>query len=53
MSSTAQTVEVSGAAPVVNTTSASISTAFSQMEYAQLPNPGGDLTNIAQPRPAR
>jgi len=51
LSSTAQTVEVTGAAPVVDTTSASISTAFSQMEYAQLPNPGGDLTNIAQTAP--
>src|SRR5208283_4369084 len=51
MSSTAQTVEVTGAVPVVDTTSASINTAFSQMEYAQLPNPGGDLTNIAQTAP--
>src|SRR5208337_1451533 len=51
MSATAQTIEVTGAVPVVNTTSASISTAFSQMEYAQLPNPGGDLTNIAQTAP--
>src|SRR5271166_5106631 len=51
LSATAQTVEVTGAVPVVNTTSASISTAFSQMEYAQLPNPGGDLTNIAQTAP--
>src|SRR5271157_2843788 len=51
LSSTAQTVEVTGAVPVVNTTSASISTAFSQVEYAQLPNPGGDLTNIAQTAP--
>src|SRR5271166_3429481 len=51
MSSTAQTVEVTGAVPVVDTTSASISTAFSQMEFAQLPNPGGDLTNIAESSP--
>src|SRR5271157_356239 len=51
MSSTAQTIEVTGAVPVVNTTSASINTAFSPVEYAQLPNPGGDLTNIAQTAP--
>src|SRR5208337_672215 len=51
MSSTAQTIEVTGAVPVVNTTSASINTTFSQMEYAQLPNPGGDITNIAQSTP--
>src|SRR5271166_938829 len=51
MSATAQTIEVTGAVPVVSTTSASINTAFSQMEYAQLPNPGGDLTNIAQTAP--
>src|SRR5271157_3118130 len=51
MSTTAQTIEVTGAMPVVNTTSASISTPFSPMEYAQLPNPGGDLTNIAQSSP--
>jgi hypothetical protein len=51
MSATAQTIEVTGAAPVVNTTSASIATAFSPVEYAQLPNPGGDLTNIAQTAP--
>ena len=51
LSTTAQTVEVTGAAPAVNTTSASISTAFSQVEFAQLPNPGGDLTNIAQTSP--
>jgi len=51
LSTTAQTIEVTGAAPVVDTTSANISTPFSQMEMAELPNPGGDLTNIAQSAP--
>jgi hypothetical protein len=36
---------------VVDTTTASISTGFTQQEFAQLPNPGGDLTNIAQTTP--
>ena len=51
LSTTAQTVEVTGAAPVVDTTSASINTPYSAVEFAQLPNPGGDLTNIAQSTP--
>jgi Carboxypeptidase regulatory-like domain len=51
LSTAAQTVEVTGAAPAVDTTNASINTAFTQTEFAQLPNPGGDLTNIAQSTP--
>jgi hypothetical protein len=51
MSASAVTVEVTSAAPIVNTTSASISTPYSQQEVALLPNPGGDLTNIAQTSP--
>jgi hypothetical protein len=51
MSAATTTVEVSGAAPVVDTTSASISTGFTQQEVALLPNPGGDITNIAQTTP--
>jgi Carboxypeptidase regulatory-like domain len=51
MSASAVTVEVSSAAPVVNTTSASIATPYSQQEVALLPNPGGDITNIAQTSP--
>ena len=45
------TIEVSGAAPLVDTTSASINTSYSQQEVALLPNPGGDITNIAQTSP--
>jgi len=51
MSATAVTVEVSSAAPIINTTSASIATPYTQQELALLPNPGGDLTNIAQTSP--
>ena len=51
MSASAVTVEVTSAAPIVNTTSASIATPYTQQEVAMLPNPGGDLTNIAQTSP--
>jgi hypothetical protein len=47
---TAETVEVSGTAPLVNT-EASMNTAFTQQEVAQLPSAGGDITNIAQTAP--
>ena len=51
VTATGVTVEVVGAAPLVDTSSASISTPFTQQEFAQLPNPGSDLTNIAQTAP--
>jgi Carboxypeptidase regulatory-like domain len=51
VSATGVVVEVSGAAPLVDTNSASISTPFSQQEVALLPNAGGDITNIAQTAP--
>jgi Carboxypeptidase regulatory-like domain len=51
MTAAGVTIEVSAAAPVINTSDASVSTAFSQQEVALLPNPGGDLTNIAQTSP--
>jgi carboxypeptidase family protein len=44
-------VEVTGTLPVVNVESAAISTAFDQRAVADLPNPGGDLSNIAQLAP--
>ncbi len=47
----AQTVEVSGEAIPVITTTPSISTAYSEQEVQSLPNPGGDITNIAQSTP--
>ena len=42
---------MTGAAPVVDTTSASIATPFTAMEMSQLPSPGGDISNIAQTAP--
>jgi hypothetical protein len=41
-----QTVEVTGAAPLVNT-EPSMNTAFTPQELAQLPAAGGDITNVA------
>ena len=51
ISGTAETVEVSGSAVAVITAAPNQSTSFSQMEVQTLPNPGGDLTNIAQSAP--
>ena len=45
--SNTQTIEVLGAAPLINT-EPSMNTAFSQVEVEELPSPGGDMTNIAQ-----
>jgi len=45
-----ETVEVSGAAPLVNT-EPSMNTPFSAQEVEQLPSAGGDITNIAQTSP--
>jgi Carboxypeptidase regulatory-like domain len=47
---TAETVEVSGTAPLINTET-SMNTAFTEQEVAQLPSAGGDITNIAQTAP--
>ena len=46
------TVEVSGAAPVVDTTNPSIGPGFTRQEVALLPNPGGDVTNMPRQRRA-
>ena len=45
-----ETVEVSAAAPLINT-EPSQNTAFSEQEVAQLPSAGGDITNIADTAP--
>jgi len=42
------TVEVSGEAPLLQTESAEISTTFNAREIAEVPNPGNDLTFVAQ-----
>ncbi len=46
----AETVEVSGTAPLINT-EPSQNTAFTAEEVAQLPSAGGDITNIADTAP--
>jgi hypothetical protein len=42
------TVEVSGEAPLLQTESAEISTTFNEREISEVPNPGNDLTFVAQ-----
>src|SRR5262249_44531252 len=49
--STAETVEVTGAAPLLHTEAADLSTTFTQAEVQGLPNPGNDLTFVAQTAP--
>jgi hypothetical protein len=49
--SASTTIEVTEAAPLLHTESAEISTEFSQEQIASLPNPGNDLTFIAQTTP--
>ena len=49
--SASTTVEVTEAAPLLHTESAEISTEFNQEQIATLPNPGNDLTFIAQTSP--
>ncbi len=48
---TSQTVEVTSAAPLVNTENAELTTNFSQTVVANAPNGGNDLTYIAQTAP--
>jgi len=47
---TSETIEVSAAAPLINT-EPSMNTSFTQSEVAQLPSAGGDITNIADTAP--
>ena len=46
ISSRAETIEVTTSPELLNTDT-SVSTTFTQEEVAKLPNPGGDITNIA------
>src|SRR5579863_7030106 len=48
---TAETVEVSGQAPLLQTEDANISTTYNEAQIQQLPNPGGDITSYAQTAP--
>src|SRR5208283_1178623 len=49
--STSQTVEVTTAAPLVNTDNANLSTSFSANQIQNEPNGGNDLTYVAQTAP--
>ncbi len=46
-----QTVTVTSAAPVVQTTNGNISTTYTAQQIAMVPNPGNDLSYIAQTSP--
>ena len=50
ISQSSEIVEVTGVAPVVTQT-ASVNTSYTQLEIAELPSAGGDITNIAQTAP--
>lgn len=49
--SAAQTVEVTASAPILHTEAADLSTTFSLQQVQSLPNPGNDLTFVAQTAP--
>jgi len=46
-----ETIEVTGEAPLLQTEDANISTTFSTQQIREVPNPGGDITYIAQTAP--
>ena len=46
-----ETVEVTGAAPLIQTEDANLSTNYSQTQLATLPAPGGDITSYAYTAP--
>lgn len=49
--SSSETIEVSGAAPLLQTEDANISTTFNQTQITALPTPGGDITTYANTAP--
>ena len=48
---TTSTVEVTSDAPLLQTENADVSTSFSQTQISQVPNPGNDLSYVAQTAP--
>jgi hypothetical protein len=48
---TSETVEVTGAAPLLQTEDANITTTYTPTQIDTLPSPGGDITNYAQTAP--
>jgi len=51
LSGATSTVEVTSDAPLLQTENADVSTSFSQTQISQVPNPGNDLSYIAQTAP--
>ena len=51
LGATSTTVEVTTDAPIVETESAGVATVFDASQIADLPNPGNNLTNVAQTAP--
>ena len=49
--SASQTVEVTATAPILHTEAADLSTSFTMQQVQSLPNPGNDLTFVAQTAP--
>ena len=47
----AETIEVTGAAPVLETENANIATTYTPAQIENIPSPGGDLTNFALSAP--
>jgi Carboxypeptidase regulatory-like domain/TonB dependent receptor-like, beta-barrel len=47
----AETIEVTGAAPLLETENANIATTYTPSQIENIPNPGGDLTNYALSTP--
>jgi hypothetical protein len=45
------TIEVTGAAPILQTEDANISTTFDEKQLQNIPNPGNDITYVAQTAP--
>jgi hypothetical protein len=48
---TAETIEVSGQLPLLQTEDANITTTYNETQILALPNPGGDITTYAQTAP--
>jgi hypothetical protein len=51
LSETTSTIEVTSDVPLLQTENADVSTSFSQAQISQVPNPGNDLSYIAQTAP--
>jgi hypothetical protein len=52
LSQATSTVEVTSDAPLLQTENADVSTSFTEIQISQTPNPGNDLSYIAQTAPS-